>query len=128
MSVRTVASKFVGLFRQGKNFDVMRTLYAPDIVSVEGDGTETAGQDPVIKKSEDWVSDKTFNGETVAGPFFNGANRTSSSSSLPWTSRPKPPVSATPAEKSVSVPSRTIRSRASSSSTTARIDPISIAG
>ena len=45
-----------------------------DIVSVEGDGKETAGQEQVIKKSEDWVSDKTFNGETVAGPFFNGAN------------------------------------------------------
>ena len=74
MSVRTVASKFVELCRQGKNFDVMRTMYAPDIVSVEGDGKETAGQDPVIKKSEDWVSDKAFNGETVAGPFFNGAN------------------------------------------------------
>jgi hypothetical protein len=27
-----------------------------------------------LEKSEDWVSDKTFNGETVAGPFFNGAN------------------------------------------------------
>jgi hypothetical protein len=64
----------VELCRQGKNFDVMRTMYAPDIVSVEGDGKETTGQDPVIKKSEDWVSDKTFNGETVSGPFFNGAN------------------------------------------------------
>jgi hypothetical protein len=52
----------------------MRTMYAPNIVSVEGDGKQTAGQGPVIKKSEDWVSDKAFNGETVAGPFFNGAN------------------------------------------------------
>ena len=74
MSVRTVAEKFVELCRQGKNFDVMRTLYDPTIVSVEGDGTETKGQQPTIKKSEDWVSDKEFNGETVAGPFFNGAN------------------------------------------------------
>src|SRR4051795_2097833 len=74
MSVRTVATKFVELCRQGKNFDVMRTLYAPNIVSVEGDGKETTGQGPVIKKSEDWVADKTFNGETVAGPFYNGAN------------------------------------------------------
>jgi hypothetical protein len=74
MSVRTVAQKFVELCRAGKNFDVMHTLYAPSIVSVEGDGKETAGQGPVIKKSEDWVSDKTFNGETVAGPFFNGAS------------------------------------------------------
>ena len=74
MSVRSVAEQFVALCKQGKNFDVMRTMYAPDIVSVEGDGKETAGQQAVIKKSEDWVSDKTFHGETVAGPFFNGAN------------------------------------------------------
>src|SRR5277367_6366759 len=74
MSVQTVGKKFVELCRAGKNFDVMRTMYSPTIVSVEGDGKETAGQGPVIKKSEDWVSDKAFNGETVAGPFFNGAN------------------------------------------------------
>src|SRR5437016_12473612 len=77
MSVETVAHKFVELCRAGKNFDVMRTMYAPDIVSVEGDGKETAGQAPVIKKSEDWVSDKTFHGETVAGPFFNAGRATS---------------------------------------------------
>ncbi len=74
MSLQTVAQQFVDLCRQGKNFDVMRTMYSPTIVSVEGDGRETAGQGPVIKKSEDWVSDKTFHGETVAGPFYNGAN------------------------------------------------------
>ena len=73
MSVQTVGKKFVELCRAGKNFDVMRTMYSPTIVSVEGDGKETAGQGPVIKKSEDWVADKTFHGETVAGPFFNGA-------------------------------------------------------
>ncbi len=67
---QTVAHKFVGVVQaKAKNFDVMRTMYAPDIVSVEGDGKQTSGQGPVIKKSEDWVSDKTFNGgETVAGP------------------------------------------------------------
>ncbi len=74
MSVRTVASQFVDLCRQGKNFDVMRTMYSSDIVSVEGDGKETAGQDRVIKKSENWTADKAFNGETVAGPFFNSSN------------------------------------------------------
>ena len=74
MSVQSVGHKFVELCRQGKNFDVMRTMYAPDVVSVEGDGADTTGQQPVIKKSEDWGSDKTFHGETVAGPFFNGAN------------------------------------------------------
>jgi hypothetical protein len=74
MSIQTVGKKLVELCNQGKNFDVMRTMYSPDIVSVEGDGEETAGQGPVIKKSEDWVADKIFHGETVAGPFFNSAN------------------------------------------------------
>ena len=44
MSLQTVAREFVDLCNQGRNFDVMRTMYAPDIVSVEGDGSETAGQ------------------------------------------------------------------------------------
>jgi hypothetical protein len=74
MSLTTTAIRFVALCRQGKNFDVMRAMYSPDIVSIESDGKETFGQGPVIKKSEDWVADKTFHGETVAGPFFNGAN------------------------------------------------------
>ena len=74
MSVQTVAKKFVELCRAGKNFDVMETMYSPTIVSVEGDGKETTGQGPVIQKSKDWVLDKAFNGETVAGPFFNVAN------------------------------------------------------
>lgn len=73
MSLKVIANRFVELCRQGKNFDVMRTMYSPDIVSVEGDGRETAGQGPVIKKSEDWVADKTFHGETIAGPFYNAA-------------------------------------------------------
>ena len=75
MSVQTVGREFVDMCNQGKNFDVMRTMYAPDIVSVEGDGKETKGQGPVIKKSEDWVSDKTFHGEKVLGPYFNGPNQ-----------------------------------------------------
>ena len=74
MSLQTVAKQFVEMCRAGKNFDVMETMYDPKIVSVEGDGKETAGQRPVIQKSKDWVSDKTFHGETVAGPFYNGAN------------------------------------------------------
>ena len=72
MSLQTVATQFVELCRQGKNFEVMRTMYAPDIVSVEGDGRETAGRTPVIQKSERWVANNDFHGETVQGPFFSG--------------------------------------------------------
>src|SRR2546426_12146730 len=95
MSLRTTASKFVELCRQGKNFDVMRTMYSPQIVSVEGDGKETAGQRPVIKKSEDWGADKTFNGETVAGPLFNNASPDQFTVALTFYITPKSTATAT---------------------------------
>ena len=75
MSTRSVARQFVDLCNQGKNFDVMRTMYAPDIVSVEGDGTQTAGQQPVIHKSEIWQGNNTIHGEKVRGPFFSGPDQ-----------------------------------------------------
>ena len=75
MSLQTVARQFIDLCNQGKNFDVMRTMYAPDIVSVEGDGRETSGQAPVIRKSEQWAADKTVNRQTIQGPFFNGPDQ-----------------------------------------------------
>ena len=75
MSIRTVATQLVDLCNQGKNFDVMRTMYAPDIVSVEADGAETAGQGPVIKKSEVWQSKNEIHSEKVRGPFFNGPDQ-----------------------------------------------------
>ena len=75
MSVSSIAHQFVDLCSQGKNFDVMRTMYAPDIISVEGDGKETAGQQPVIHKSEIWQGNNQIHGEKVRGPFFNGPNQ-----------------------------------------------------
>src|SRR5688572_6228203 len=75
MSLKTVANQFVELCNQGRNFDVMRTMYAPDVVSVEGDGTETVGQAPVIHKSEVWQAGNAIHSEKVRGPFFNGNNQ-----------------------------------------------------
>ena len=75
MSVQTLAARFVELCNQGKNFDVMRTMYAPDIVSVEGGGEETVGQGPVIRKSERWVELNSIDGQKLRGPFFNGPNQ-----------------------------------------------------
>src|SRR3954447_25759655 len=75
MSLQSVAKQFIDLCNQGKNFDVMRTLYAPDIVSVEGDGHETVGQQSVLKKSENWVADKSFVFQSIRGPFFNGPSQ-----------------------------------------------------
>ena len=75
MSVQSVGQRFVEMCNQLKNFDVMRTMYAPDIVSVEGDGKETRGQQPVIHKSEIWQGNNTIHSEKVRGPFFNGPNQ-----------------------------------------------------
>jgi hypothetical protein len=75
MSVRTIAARLVELCSQGKNFDVMRTLYAPDMVSVEGDGKETVGQGPVIQKSEVWQSSNAIHSQKVRGPYFNGPDQ-----------------------------------------------------
>src|SRR3954471_8417477 len=75
MSVETVGNTLVELCNQGKNFDVMRRTYDRDIVSVEGDGRETVGQGPVIKKSEDWVADRIFHGERALGPYFKGPDQ-----------------------------------------------------
>jgi|SRR5580658_3511969 hypothetical protein len=75
MSTRSVAVKFVDLCSQGKNFDVMESMYSPSIVSVEAGGQETAGQQPVIQKSRTWQANNTVHGEKVRGPFFNGPNQ-----------------------------------------------------
>ena len=75
MSLQTIASQFVELCNQGKNFDVMHAMYAPDIVSVEPTGEETAGKTPVIQKSERFQAQNTIGGEKVRGPFLNGSNQ-----------------------------------------------------
>ena len=75
MSTQATAKKFVDLCNEGRNFDVMRTMYAPNIVSVEGDGAQTVGQTPVIHKSEIWQGNNTIHGGQVRGPFFNGPNQ-----------------------------------------------------
>lgn len=75
MSVKTVAAKLLELCNQGKNFELMRTMYTPDIVSVEASGEETAGQQAVIHKSELWAAANDIHSEVVTGPFFNGPDQ-----------------------------------------------------
>ncbi len=75
MSLQTIATRLVDLCNQGKNFDVMHTMYAPDIVSVEPTGQATVGKSQVIEKSERWAAGVTIHGETVLGPFFHGADQ-----------------------------------------------------
>ena len=73
MSLQTVAKEFVDLCNQGKNFDVMEKMYAPDIVSDEASGEEVSGKRPVIEKSRRWGAANTVHGEKVRGPFFDTA-------------------------------------------------------
>lgn len=75
MSLHTIAKEFVELCNQGKNFDVMHTMYAPDIVSIEPNGEETAGKVPVIQKSERFQAQNPIGGEKVRGPFLNSPNQ-----------------------------------------------------
>ena len=72
MSVQTVAGKFMELCNQGKHFDFMRAFYAPDMVSVEGDGREFVGKEPVIKKSEVFQGANAIDAQDLHGAFFCG--------------------------------------------------------
>jgi hypothetical protein len=72
MSLETVAGKFMELCKQGKHFEVMRTMYSADMVSVEGDGNETVGKDAVIHKSEVFQGNNAITGQDLRGPFFCG--------------------------------------------------------
>ena len=72
MSVRTVAGKFMELCRQGKHFEFMRAFYAPEMVSVEGDGKEYVGKEPVIRKSEVFQGANDIHSQDIRGPFYCG--------------------------------------------------------
>ena len=72
MSVQTVARKFMELCNQGKHFEVMRTMYAPEMVSVEANGREYVGKDAVIHKSEVFQGNNNIQSQDLRGPFFLG--------------------------------------------------------
>ena len=72
MSVRTVAERFMELCGQGKHFEFMHAFYAPEMVSVEGDGKETVGKEAVIHKSEVFQGNNAIQSQDLRGPFFCG--------------------------------------------------------
>lgn len=86
MSVETVALKFMELCNQGKHFEVMRTMYAPEMVSVEGDGRETVGKEAVIRKSEVFQGNNTILSQDLRGPFYCGDAGASSGKFAVYTS------------------------------------------
>lgn len=77
MTTSEVANKFVTLCREGKNFEVMQTMYDEEIVSVEAvrrktGSFETIGKSTVIQKSAEWAQAHQIHGATVDGPFLLG--------------------------------------------------------
>jgi hypothetical protein len=86
MSVRTIAERFIDLCNQGKHFEVMRTMYAPEMVSVEGDGKETVGKEAVIHKSEVFQGNNAITAQDLRGPFFCGDANASSGKFAVYTS------------------------------------------
>jgi hypothetical protein len=78
MSVETVARKFIELCKKGKHFEVMRTMYSPDMVSVEGNGKEYVGKGVVIHKSEVFQGNNNIVSQDLRGPFFLGDANASS--------------------------------------------------
>lgn len=78
LSVREVGKKLVELSAAGKHFEFMRGFYAAEMVSVEGDGKEYVGKEPVIHKSEVFQGANDIHSQDIRGPFFLGdANATS---------------------------------------------------
>ena len=86
MSVKTIATKFIDLCNQGKHFEVMRNMYSPDMVSVEGNGQEWIGKDNVIRKSEAFQGNNTIHTQDLRGPYFCGDENAPSGRFTVWTS------------------------------------------
>jgi hypothetical protein len=86
VSVQTVAGQFKQLVNQGKHFEVMRTMYAPEMVSVEADGREFVGKDVVIHKSEVFQGNNNILSQDVRGPFVLGDANASSGRFAMYTS------------------------------------------
>jgi ketosteroid isomerase-like protein len=77
MTTLEVGNKLVELCKQGKNAEVMDTLYAPDIVSVEAAAmkdfpAETRGREGVLAKGKWWNDNHTVHSATCEGPWPNG--------------------------------------------------------
>lgn len=78
-TTKEVADKLVSLCSEGKFEEATKTLYSPDIVSVEphappGQSRETKGIQGVIAKGEWWVTNHEVHSNTVEGPLVAGSH------------------------------------------------------
>ena len=74
MNAKEIGTKLVELCSQGKNADALKTLYSPDIVSIEaaaapGMDRETRGIDGVVGKNNWWMENHEVHSAKCDGPF-----------------------------------------------------------
>jgi len=79
MTTQEVADKLVGLCSAGKLDEAMKTLYSPDIVSMEagappGQSRESKGLAACLAKGEWWVANHEVHSAVVEGPLVAGAH------------------------------------------------------
>jgi ketosteroid isomerase-like protein len=77
MTTSELANELVTLCRVGRFHDAIKTLYSPDVVSVEAmpgpDGSrEVKGLPAVLGKGEWWVNNHEVHSGTVEGPMVSG--------------------------------------------------------
>jgi hypothetical protein len=109
MSVKTIAGKFMDLCNQGKHFEVMRNMYSPDMVSVEGNGHEFVGKDNVIRKSEIFQGNNTIHTQDLRGPYYCGDENAPSGRFAVWTSIQFTPKAGGPRETHAEVGLYTVK-------------------
>ncbi len=79
MTTKEIADTLVKLCSQGKFEEATRTLYSPDIESVEagappGQSRETKGLPAVLAKGEWWASNHEVHSAKVEGPLVAGSH------------------------------------------------------
>ena len=79
MTTHEVANTLVKLCSEGKLDEAMKTLYSPNIVSMEagappGQSREAKGLAAVKAKSEFWIANHDIHSFTVEGPLVAGAH------------------------------------------------------
>ena len=75
MSVESIAKRLVQLCNAGKPEEAAEELYAPDIVSIEAQGSpeipaRIQGMDAVRKKGDWWNTNNKVHSMTAEGPFI----------------------------------------------------------
>ena len=76
-STMEIGKKLVDLCRQGKNLEVMDTMYSPNIVSIEAQASpsgpaRTEGLAAIKAKGEWWAKNHEIHKAEVAGPWPHG--------------------------------------------------------